>query len=298
MSEPGSPSAIYLALQRRARAERRATQELFELYLLERFLYRLAVSEYRDRFVLKGGLLLTVLGSRRTTRDADVLALNLSNDADVAAAVVGRIVGIAWPDGVSFAGSDVRTRVIRESATYTGLRLTVPAMLGTANLQLNLDISFGDPVAPETIVYPTLLDGFAPFALLAYPVEAVLAEKIETMIVRGDANTRERDFADVLTISRMHAVDASRLEDALRRTAGHRGTMLAPLAQAVRTLPDARQPNWRAFRERTGLSGLPESFREVVTHVSAFCDPLLRGDSGLTRWDPLTRQWEREGLLP
>ncbi len=74
MSEARTPREVYRALQRRARREGRVTQELFEFYLLERFLYRLSVSRCRDRFVLKGGLLRTVLGARRPTRDADVLA--------------------------------------------------------------------------------------------------------------------------------------------------------------------------------------------------------------------------------
>jgi nucleotidyltransferase AbiEii toxin of type IV toxin-antitoxin system len=90
LSEPRAPQEVYRALQRRARNEGRGTQELFEFYLLERFLYRLSISPYRDRFVLKGGLLLTVLGARRPTRDADVLARGVAGDEENLLAAVGR----------------------------------------------------------------------------------------------------------------------------------------------------------------------------------------------------------------
>lgn len=292
MSEPRTPQEVYRALQRRAKRERRGTQELFEFYLLERFLYRLSVSPYRDRFVLKGGLLLTVLGVRRPTRDADVLARGVAGDEESLLAVVGEIASIPADDGVTFDASAARSAVIREHAAYPGLRISVPATLGTARLQLRLDINLGDPVGPQEIEYPTLLAG-EPINLLGYPVEAVIAEKVETMISRGDANTRERDYADVLALSKVHAVEARRLRHALEQTAAHRGTRLMPLAQALDTLPTARQRDWRAFLDRAGLPDMPESFEQAVGEVANFVDPVLRDDPDLIRWDPSTRDWEK-----
>lgn len=292
MSEPRSPQEIYRALQRRAREERRGTQELFEFYLLERFLYRLSTSRYRDRFVLKGGLMLTVLGARRPTRDADVLARGIAGDEEHLLAVVGEIASIPADDGVTFDTSSARVSVIREHVAYPGLRISVPATLGTARLQLRLDVNFGDPVGPQKIEYPTLLAD-EPIDLLGYPVEAVIAEKVETMISRGDANTRERDYADVLVLSKVHPVEARRLQQALEQTASHRGTRLMPLAQALDTLPTARQQDWRAFLDRAGMPDMPESFEETVEEVKAFVDPVLRNEPDLVRWNPSTRGWER-----
>ena len=157
MSEPPTSRDVYRALQRRARTEGRGTQELFEFYLLERFLYRLSLSRYRDRFVLKGGLLLTVLGAHRPTRDADVLARGIAGDKGNLLAAVGEIATIAADDGVNFDASSARVSVIREHATYPGLRISMPTTLGTARLQLRLDVNFGDPVSPQKIEYPTLL---------------------------------------------------------------------------------------------------------------------------------------------
>jgi len=293
LSEPRTPQEVYRALQRRAREERRGTQELFEFYLLERFLYRLSTSRYRDHFVLKGGLLLTVLGARRPTRDADVLARGVAGDEENLLAVVGEIAGIPAADGVTFDVSSARVSVIREHVAYPGLRISVPATLGTARLQLRLDINFGDPVGPQKIEYPTLLSD-EPIDLLSYPVEAVIAEKVETMISRSDANTRERDYADVLALSKVHPVEARSLRQALERTAAHRGTQLMPLATALDTLPTARQRDWRAFLDRAGVSDIPESFEEAVEEAKAFVDPVLRNEPDLVRWNPSTKGWERQ----
>jgi predicted nucleotidyltransferase component of viral defense system len=217
LSEPSTPQEAYRALQRRARDERRGTQELFEFYLLERFLYRLSVSRYRDRFVLKGGLLLTVLGVRRPTRDADVLAWGVAGDEESLLAVIREVASIPVDDGMTFDISQARATTIREHAAYPGTRIVIPVALGTARLQLRLDVNFGAPVGPQKIDYPTLFSD-EPIELLGYPVESVIAEKVETMISRGDANTRERDYGDVLALSRIHTLEARGLRRALEQT--------------------------------------------------------------------------------
>lgn len=291
MSEPPTSQEVYRALQHRARNERRGTQELFEFYLLERFLYRLSISHYRDRFVLKGGLLLTVLGVRRPTRDADVLARGVAGDEESLLAVVREVASIAVDDGMTFDTSQARAMTIREHAAYPGTRIVVPATLGTARLQLRLDVNFGDPVGAQQIAYPTLLSDET-FGILGYPVEAVIAEKVETMISRGDANTRERDYADVLVLSKVHSVTASGLRLALERTAAHRGTQLMPLSQVLDTLPVARQRDWKAFLDRAGFQDMPDSFAEAVDQVARFVDPVLRNDPDLARWNPSTQDWE------
>jgi hypothetical protein len=294
VSQPRGEAAsqgAYRALQRRAREEGRGTQELFEFYLLERFLYRLSVSPHRGRFVLKGGLLLTAAGIRRPTRDADFLARSVRGDEESLLTVVREIVSIPAADGVAFDPSGARTTIIREHAAYPGVRIIVPATLGTARLQLRLDVNFGDPVDPQWIRYPTLLSDEA-FELLGYPVETVIAEKVETMISRGDANTRERDYADVLMLSMEHTVEARTLRRELEKTAAHRATEIAPLAEILDTLPAARQGSWAAFVDRTGLTdALPSSFEEVVDRVAAFVDPVLRNEPGVERWDPAARVW-------
>lgn len=289
MTDLSGPEA-YRNLQRLAREQGRNTQELFELYIHERFLARVAGSPYRDQLVLKGGMLLAVVGERRATRDADLLARGISNDDESIRRVIGEIAGLALADGVAFDIGEIATHVIREEADYNGVRVTLPVDLGGANLKLRLDLSFGDPVDPERIDYPTLL-GENPFSLLGYPLRSVIAEKGETMVFLGDANTRDRDYGDIYLLSGLHPFEADPLRHELTRVAEHRGHELQPLAPLLHTLRSARQETWLRFRERAGLPALPESFAEVVDAVVAFLDPVIDREP-ISDWDPARRRWD------
>ena len=191
----------YLDLQRMARRRGRPTQELLLTYVLERFLFRLSRSAYRDGLVLKGGMLLAVLGSRRPTGDVDLLARAIDNDVAAIADVVRTVLSVTVDDGVTYQVDEMTTQVIRDSALYSGVRLSVPSRIERAKVVLRLDVNVGDPVTPHPvdIEYPALLG--RPFHLLGYPLATVLAEKVVTMIERGAATTRERDFADVVVLS-------------------------------------------------------------------------------------------------
>lgn len=283
-------ASVYRALQRRARQEGRGTQELLELYIHERFLCRLAGSRYKEQLVLKGGMLLAALDARRATRDADFLARRLPHEQAALGRVIGEIATIALEDGVTFDPTRISMTAIREEANYPGLRAKLPAALDTARLNLALDINFGDLVTPTSIAYPTLLEE-APFTILGYPLEMLIAEKAETMMARGDANTRERDFADLLILSCRHAIDGARLKAALDQVARDRGRTLTPLAGVLRTLPDRRQSAWIALRERINDETLPADFATVVAEVIALIDPILATNIPL-RWDPDARSWE------
>lgn len=212
---------VYLDLRRRARADGRGTDELLVLYVLERFLYRLSVSPYRERLVLKGGMLLAALEERRPTRDVDLLAMSLSNEVEDVIALVTELARIEVDDGVEFRPESATGRLIREQDVYTAVRVAIPATVASAELSLKVDINIGDPVtpAPVEVTYPALLD--EPFTLVGYPLETVLAEKLVTMIDRGDTTTRDRDFADVWLLTRRHRIDARSLRAAIVATAAH-----------------------------------------------------------------------------
>jgi hypothetical protein len=217
-----TPQRAYLDLQKLARDQGRNTQQLFELYIHERFLARVAESQYAGKLVLKGGMLLAVLDVRRGTRDADMLARGMDGDESRLEAVIGEIASIPMTDGVDFDTAAISIATIREGAEYEGIRLALPASLGGAELKLRLDLSFGDPVEPQQIDYPTLLDD-QDFPLLGYPLESVIAEKADTMMLLGDANTRDRDYGDIYLLSQIHTVEAVTLRRATASVAEHRG---------------------------------------------------------------------------
>jgi hypothetical protein len=234
-------------------------------------------------------MLLAVLNVRRTTRDADMLALRLSTSEDSLRAVIGAITTIPIADGVSFDASAISVQRIRENADYEGVRLVLPVDLDGAALKLRLDLSFGDPIEPQRITYPTLLDG-KDFRLLGYPLESVIAEKADTMMLLGDANTRDRDYGDVYLLSEIHTVEAAQLRRALHTVTEHRHHEIRTLGPMLETLRERRQRPWDAFRARAGLPGLPERFSEVVDGVVAFIDGVYHEHA--TRWNPAKRSWK------
>ncbi len=285
----------YLDLQALARQAGRPTQEFLVGYVHERFLYRVAASRYRDRLVLKGGMLLAALDTRRPTADIDLLATAIGNDVDTIAGVVREVLQIE-ADGVEYQPDRLSTRVIRDAELYAGVRLTVPARVDRAHTVLRVDVNVGDPVTPGPveIEYPALLTGS--FRLLGYPLATVLAEKLVTMIDRAEATTRERDFADVVLLTRRHRISGSEVLAALRATAAHRQSTLRPLAGLLDRLGPARQSSWTAYLARNGLTGmLPASYAGAIAAVVSFADPVLTGAVASAVWDPVTGAWAGEG---
>jgi hypothetical protein len=263
------------------------------LYVLERFLYRLSISEFRDRFVLKGGMLLAALGERRPTRDVDLLGLAITNDAQAVTAVMAEIAAIEVDDGVIFRPDELTTRMIREQDVYAAVRVAMPASLATAALALKVDVNVGDPVTPGPVEvsYPALLG--ERFTMVGYPLATVLAEKLVTMIARGDTTTRERDFADVWLLTGRHPIDVSTLREAMVATADHRDVALVRLRGVLSRLATDRQDGWRRYIARAGLdTDVPGSLAEVIADVIAFVDPVIEDalEPG-NLWDPAARRW-------
>jgi hypothetical protein len=139
MSRPTRDTAAgraYLDLQNRARRERRGTQELLTMYVVERWLARLAESPRSDDFILKGGMLLAAFGGRRPTVDADALARNMSADQDAVTRLVAEIASIELDDGVDYLADTARSSMIRDDALYSGVRVVMVARIATAQVKL------------------------------------------------------------------------------------------------------------------------------------------------------------------
>lgn len=225
-------------MQNRARREKRGTQELLTIYVVECWLDRLSRSDYAEDFVLKGGMLLAAFGNRRPTVDADALGRNMPSDSPAVAARVAEIALIPVPDdGVRFLPNTISTRVIRDDALYSGVRVEMAAQLATAQIKLRLDINFGDPITPPPcpVELPRLRSGMEPIRVLAYPLETVLAEKLVTAIDLGSANTRVRDFADLYALSGDHDVLCGALRDAVKTRRTSAASPYAPCGMPQRT---------------------------------------------------------------
>jgi hypothetical protein len=269
-----SAGRAYLDLRKKARQDRRPVDELMQLYVLECFLARMAASRFADRFVLKGGVLLAVLGERRPTRDIDLQAHAFDNDPSAILAAVTEIAATGLDDGVVFDTGAAAAEVIRDVDRYQGVRVSMAARLSTARPGLHIDVSVGDPItpAPQTVHLPRILGG--EIAVRGYPLAMVHAEKIVTAIGRGTTSTRWRDFADMYMLSRHHAIDGTELSTSIREVARHRDTQLVPLGRVLADYGGIGQQRWDAWRHRQQLDDrLPGRFSEVVTAVVAFADP-------------------------
>lgn len=282
-------SDIFRALQRRARERRLNTQQQLELYVHERLLARIAGSEFADRIVLKGGMLLAALDVRDVTRDADLAARAIDNDPDQIRSILANVAAVDLGDGVEFGVDSISMDTMREEAEYHGLRIRIPAQLHAARLVSQLDVSFGDPISGQLRRIPAMLgEGFE---MLTYSVEAVLAEKIVTMITRGDANTRDRDFGDVWLIAQRFDVDFNQLRADMERTASYREVELRPLADVLIELRHLRDTSWQRYRSRTALSALPDAFGSVVEFCISFADPVILGAQLGSTWSIDAQRW-------
>lgn len=266
----------YLALQRLARAQRRTTAELLQLYVLEGFLRRLVCSTHGDRFVLKGGVLMAAFALRRATRDIDLLALRTDNDPAVVEQLIAQVAGLFVADGVVFLLDTVTTRLIRDDDFYPGVRVALDARVATAQIKFSVDLNVGDPVVPAPIrtAVPTLL-GDERIEVLAYPKAMVVAEKLVTALQRGRASTRWRDFADLFLLVPSDLAEAE-VVAALSAVATHRGVALQPLAEVLTGLAQEAQPRWETWRERQGADErVPKDFAAVLNALDERTRPWI-----------------------
>ena len=282
----------YLDLRTKARGDRRPVDELLQLYVLESFLARLAESRFADQLVLKGGVLLAAFGERRPTRDIDLQAQALDNDAEIIRAVICEVAALRLDDGVVFDVDGATAAVIRDEDAYSGVRVTMKAELATARPHFHVDVNVGDPIvpAPEDLHLPRLLGGAV--VVRGYPLVMVHAEKIVTAVARGTVNTRWRDFADIYLLSRRHSLAGADLAGSVRQVAGHRQVELVPLVRVLDGYGEIGQARWAAWRRKQQLEErLPDEFAEVVSAVVTFADPAVSGNVRGLSWDPSAGSW-------
>jgi predicted nucleotidyltransferase component of viral defense system len=290
-------ASVKARLANLARAQREDFQELLSRYSRERLLYRLSVSQFRDRFILKGALLFAYWtgAPHRPTRDMDLLGYG---DPDIALLenIFRELCMVqVQPDGLVFQPDFVNGDRIKDEEKYEGVRLHMTVLLEKSRIPLQIDIGFGDRVvpAPEEIDFPTLLDFPAPH-LKSYTRESMVAEKFEAMIKLGMLNTRMKDFFDVWTVCQEFAFDGPTLSRAIKATFETRGTTVPnepPLALSPEFYDDReKNAQWKAFlnkaklkAERKSLPAIAEALRAFLVPVSEAVahDEILRG-----KWEP------------
>lgn len=253
---------------------------LLTRYANERWLYRLSVSEYKDKFYLKGASRLNLWFDKphRPTRDIDLLGFGSSEVADLEKIFI-EICNINFPDGLEFRSETVKVGEIREAALYAGLRAKFLAFLGSARIGVQVDVGFGDAVTPraEPIVIDAMLQ-FPPVELLGYPKETVVAEKFEAMVNLGIANSRMKDFWDLRLLISTFEFDGAVIQEALKATFDRRRTGFPtelPLALTNEFATDpSKQIQWRSFLRTSGFDDSRE-LKETTDSLVYFFLPII-----------------------
>lgn len=202
-----------------------SAQVVLQNYMFERFLERLSKSRYKDKFILKGGILIAALVGidNRATMDMDATIKNYPINVESLTNAINEICSIIIDDDVSFSLSGIEA--IRDDDAYGGYRVSIVLKYDTITTPIKIDITTGDVITPKEILYVfKMLFEEGGFSVWAYNTETILAEKVETILRRGELNTRPRDFYDVYILTKTQSLDYSVFVKALKSTATHRET--------------------------------------------------------------------------
>jgi predicted nucleotidyltransferase component of viral defense system len=278
-------------------------QRVLSRYAIERFLYRLGRSPYRDKFALKGATLFTLWTGQthRPTKDLDLLGSGSSAISEVEE-TIRAICEIQEDDGIAFNSKSVGGTKIKEEDEYDGVRIKFQAELAAARIPMQIDIGFGDAVYPEPELasFPVLLPMEAP-VIRAYPREASIAEKFHAMVVLDIRNSRMKDFYDIWFMANTWTFDMASLCKAILASFERRGSTIpkgTPFALTEAFLNDPQKKlQWNAFVSRLNPGDKTPSLEEVGLLLRSFLLPCVAGESSTKAkarlWTP-TLNWSKE----
>ena len=246
-------------------------QTLIRNFMMERFLERIALSQYRNSFILKGGMLVAAIVGldTRATMDIDTTVKSLTLSKDNIIKIVEDIIAVEIPDGVQFRIAKVTD--IMEEHDYPGIRVMLEATLDKLRQAVKIDISTGDIITPGAMEYSySLMFEDRSISMWTYNLETLLAEKLETIMARGTANTRMRDFYDIYTISRQEGFNKEVLKSAFFATSTKRNTTeqipdLINIIVAVAS-EDTMALQWENFQKESFFVG-ELSWNDVIESV-------------------------------
>ncbi len=250
-------------------------------YMLERFLERVSLSRYHDNYIIKGGFLIaSMVGlDARATMDMDATIKGYPVNEEAIRKMVEDIIAVPVEDTIHFCLKSVRE--IREGDEYTGYRVALTADYEKMAVPLKLDITTGDKITPREIEYSyKLMMEDRSIRVLAYNLSTILAEKLETVVSRGDQNTRPRDYYDIYILSKLQAenIDIGNLKAALSATTDKRGSseLMKQYAEIMRTVKssDVMKRQWDNYRKDFDYAAGIE-FEETCDAVVAMMDELV-----------------------
>lgn len=301
-SENNTAASIRQRLLNISRREKIEFQLILTRFALERFLFRLSLSQYASDFIFKGALLFQVWqpSFHRPTRDLDLLSFGNPDEAYFSEVIAEICIQDFGDDGLFFDRQSIQMVPIKAEDEYQGLRATLIATLDSARIPIQIDIGFADSIVPSpvNIDFPTLLELPSP-RLRAYSQETVVAEKFHAMVNRGIANSRMKDFYDIWVLATKHKFEAQPLKASISATFERRETELPtvlPLALTDEFTEDSiKMTQWDAFLRKSKMvdtGSLP--LKKAVEIIGSLIMPLCLENDTIqvaAKWDPEKSAW-------
>lgn len=267
-------------LKKQAIEEKKTMQDKLVTFGLERTIYRLSISSYAERFILKGGIFLYALFDgeyARATTDIDLLAQRIPNDAEEMKKVFNDIFSIECDDALRFDLDTLDATNITEFKEYHGVNVSITGYLDRTKVPVSIDIGFGDVVYPERMKmeFPVLLDMEVP-EVYAYSIYSVIAEKFEAFVSLGLANGRYKDFYDIYVLADRYDLDGIELKKAIVETFNHRGTGFDDIVafEDGFTEDETRQGRWNSFvKKKKAL--VKVEFEETIQLIKNLLIPIV-----------------------
>lgn len=274
-------ASVRQKLKNLAKNEGKPFHEILQYYSMERFLYRLSQSPHREKFILKGALMLVIwdVPDRRVTMDIDMLGEKTSNQEESVSQLIKEILLTeVEDDGLAYDLNSIAVTIIKEDAEYSGIRVNFKALLNAARISMQIDIGFGDVIHPEAKQESmhTYLPMPAP-VIYCYSKESAIAEKFEAIVKLDLFNSRMKDFYDIWLMSRFFDMELESLSFAIQKTFKNRGTSIPNKPSCFEIdFCEAKQDDWRIFVRKMKLDFVPEELKEVISGIEKFIFPALQ----------------------
>ena len=276
-------------------------QDKLVTYALERSIYRLSISDYVDRFTLKGGIFLYALFEKqfaRATMDIDLLAQRIPNDAEKMKIVFENIFSIEYDDALRYDLNSLDVHSITEFKEYSGVNVSINAYLDRTKIPVSIDIGFGDVIYPDRIQmkFPVLLDMDEP-KIYAYSLYSVIAGKFEAFTSLGLINGRYKDFYDIYILTKKFDLSGLELQEAIQETFSHRGTTFEDIVAFDNEFTEdiVRQNRWKSFvKKKKTIENV--SFENTIALVKEVLMPIVQAIKSDSKYDKIwsceEKQWK------
>lgn len=296
-----SVASVKDRLKNKSIATGKTMQELFTLYGLERTIYRLSISKYKENFTLKGGIFLYALydgNYARATTDIDFLAQRLSNEVDDIKQVFSEIFSLETDDPLRFDFDSLTVIPITEFKKYHGVNVSIKAYLDKTEILISIDIGFGDVIYPERVEmdFPVVLTDENP-RVYAYSLASSVAEKFEAIVSLAYDNSRFKDYYDIYVLAKERDFSGGELYEALKETFTNRHTAMNEIVAFEDGFASEplRQSRWRSFvKKKKPLRKV--TLEETIEEIRLFLLPVveaIRTDRSFeANWKCQDQEWK------